>query len=291
MQTVRKILRVSIPFLGIKKAFARAHSASVTTVLADMKIKLVPALDDNYMYLLIDDKTGKCAAVDPVEPDKIMSACKDEGVKVDFVLTTHHHWDHAGGNEQLLKLTGPIKVYGGDDRIGGLTNKVKHDDRFEIGSLSVQCLFTPCHTSGHICYYVTGQGEEPLVFTGDTLFSGGCGRFFEGSPSQMYTALVEILSKLPSNTKVFCGHEYTINNLKYALHAEPENEDMKAKLSWAQSQRAKGLPTIPSTIGEELKINPFMRVSSPNAQKHTGKTDPIEVMRCLRQEKDSFRPR
>lgn len=291
MQIYRKILQGSLTLLGVRKVFVRSHSATVTTVLRDMKIKLVPALEDNYMYLLIDEKTGTCAAVDPVEPDKIMAASKDEGVKVSVLLTTHHHWDHAGGNEQLLKLTGPIPVYGGDSRIGGLTNKVNHDDKFKIGSLSVQCLFTPCHTSGHICYYVTGDGEEPAVFTGDTLFSAGCGRFFEGNPSQMYTALVEILAKLPSHTKVFCGHEYTINNLKYALHAEPDNTDMKAKLSWAESQRAKGLPTIPSTIAEELKINPFMRVGSPSAQKHTGKTDPIEVMRFLRQEKDSFRPR
>lgn len=291
MQTVRKVLRNSISFIAFKKAFVRAHSASITTVLSDMKIRLVPALDDNYMYLLIDEKTKKCAAVDPVEPDKIISACKEENVKVDMVLTTHHHWDHAGGNEQLLKLTGPVLVYGGDDRIGGLTNKVKHDDRFEIGSLSVQCLFTPCHTSGHICYYVTGEGETPIVFTGDTLFSGGCGRFFEGSASDMYKALVGILAKLPSNTKVYNGHEYTVNNLKYGVHAEPDNEDIKAKLAWAQSQRANGQPTIPTTIGEELKINPFMRVSSPSTQKHTGKSDPIEVMRMLRQEKDSFRPR
>lgn len=292
MQTIRNLLRKSVTVFTIKTVSARSHSVSTTTVLTDMKIKLVPALDDNYMYLLIDEKTGACAAVDPVEPEKIMTACKDEGVKVSAVLTTHHHWDHAGGNEQLLKLIAePIPVYGGDNRIGGLTKKVGHNDTFQIGSLNIQCLFTPCHTSGHICYNVTGDGAEPAVFTGDTLFSGGCGRFFEGDPSQMYKALVGILSKLPSNTKVFCGHEYTVNNLKYALHAEPDNEDMKAKLSWAQDQRSKGLPTIPSTIAEEMKINPFMRVGSSNAQKHTGKTDPIEAMRFLRQEKDSFRPR
>lgn len=292
MQIIKKLLKSSISALTFQKVFTRSHSATTLTVLEDMKVKLVPALEDNYMYLLIDEKTGECAAVDPVEPKKIMTASKEEGVKVSVVLTTHHHWDHAGGNEELLKLiTGPITVYGGDERIGGLTNKVGHGDTFKIGSLNVQCLFTPCHTSGHICYNVTGDGAEPVVFTGDTLFSGGCGRFFEGDPSQMYRALIEILSKLPSNTRVFCGHEYTVNNLKYGVHAEPDNEDMKAKLAWAQNQRSKGLPTIPTTIEEEMKINPFMRVRESSAQKHTGKTDPIDVMRALRREKDSFRPR
>eukprot|EP00106_Octopus_bimaculoides_P016380 XP_014783822.1 PREDICTED: hydroxyacylglutathione hydrolase, mitochondrial-like [Octopus bimaculoides] len=166
-----------------------------------MKIKLLPALQDNYMYLLIDDTTKLCAAVDPVDPKLIMSAVQEEGVSLTTVLTTHHHWDHAGGNEGLVKLAPGIDVFGGDDRIPALTHHVSHGDEFKLGSLNIKCLHTPCHTTGHICYFVTSNDEhQPAVFTGDTLFIGGCGRFFEGTPNQMYNALVNILAALPKNT-------------------------------------------------------------------------------------------
>lgn len=247
------------------------------------------------MYLLIDEATKECAVVDPVEPNKVLDAVKKEGVKLTSVLTTHHHWDHAGGNEKLVQK-GKLTVYGGDDRIGALTNKVTHGDKFNIGSLKVECLFTPCHTKGHICYYVTGpSGEEPAVFTGDTLFVGGCGKFFEGSPKEMYTALVEILGRLPDETKVYCGHEYTVNNLKFAEHVEPDSKPVKEKLAWAQNQRLKGIPTIPSTIGEEKQYNPFMRVGEDRVQQHVLKhvetRDPVTLMGYLRENKNGFRPK
>ncbi|CAG5125523.1 unnamed protein product, partial [Candidula unifasciata] len=160
-----------------------------------------------------------------------------------------------------------------------------------IGSLNVKCLFTPCHTSGHICYYVTGpSGQDPAVFTGDTLFVAGCGKFFEGTPQQMYKALIEILSSLPPQTKVYCGHEYTVNNLKFASTVEPDNPDISARLQLAQKQRSNGEPTIPSTIQDEHLFNPFMRVNVPSVQKHTGESDPVKVMGALRHEKDHFRP-
>jgi hydroxyacylglutathione hydrolase len=241
------------------------------------------------MYLLVDESTQEAAIVDPVEPKKVLSAVKEEGVKLTSVLTTHHHWDHAGGNEELVKLVSGLTVYGGDERIGALNKPVKHDDSFKIGNLAVRCLSTPCHTSGHICYYVTAQsGEVPIVFTGDTLFVAGCGRFFEGTPQQMHRALIDVLSKLPGETRVYCGHEYTVNNLRFALHVEPNNKSMQDKMSWAQSQRSKDEPTIPSSIAEELAINPFMRVREPSVQSHTGKSDPVEVMGALRSEKDNF---
>ncbi|XP_064647645.1 hydroxyacylglutathione hydrolase, mitochondrial-like [Lineus longissimus] len=254
-----------------------------------MKIRLLPALQDNYMYLLIDETSKECAAVDPVEPEKIQAAVKEEGVKLTTVLTTHHHWDHAGGNENLVKLFTDLDVCGGDDRIGALNHKVNHGDQLKVGSLDIQCLFTPCHTSGHICYFVKGAGEEPAVFTGDTLFQAGCGRFFEGSPEQMYKALMETLSQLPKNTQVFCGHEYTVNNLKYALHVEPQNKAVQDRMAWAVEKRAKNEPTIPSTIAEEMSFNPFMRVCEESVQQHTKQSQPISVMGALRKEKDSFK--
>lgn len=258
-----------------------------------MKIELLPALQDNYMYLLIDEDTKECAAVDPVEPEKVLAAVNSSGVKLTSVLTTHHHWDHAGGNEKLVELAKNsninLTVYGGDDRIGALGKKVSHGDRFKIGSLDVECLFTPCHTAGHICYYVTGSADTPAVFTGDTLFVAGCGKFFEGSPDQMYKALIEILGKLPGNTRVFCGHEYTVNNLKFAAHVEPGSSIIAEKLTWAKAQQSKGLTTIPSTIDEEKQINPFMRVKDSNVQSCMKTTDPVETMGALREAKNNFK--
>ncbi|KAG8224909.1 hypothetical protein J437_LFUL006267 [Ladona fulva] len=277
--------------------FRGSHSSQSTVSLKDMKIRILPALQDNYMYLVVDEQSKEAACVDPVEPEKVLRAVKEEGVKLTTVLTTHHHWDHAGGNKNLVKMAvgnegGPeLRVMGGDDRIEALTHKVSHGEEFNLGSLSVRCLFTPCHTSGHICYYVTGPNHPPVVFTGDTLFLAGCGRFFEGTPNQMYSALVEILGNLPDATQVYCGHEYTIQNLKYAQHVEPVNQNIMDKMSWAQSKRSKEEPTVPSTIGEEKLINPFMRVHEPAVQQHAGQSDPIATMGFIRTEKDTFRAR
>ncbi|XP_053326628.1 hydroxyacylglutathione hydrolase, mitochondrial isoform X2 [Spea bombifrons] len=258
---------------------------------ANMKVELLPALTDNYMYLLIDEETKEAAIVDPVQPQKVVDAVKKHGVKLTTVLTTHHHWDHAGGNEKLVKLVSGLKVYGGDSRVGALTQKVSHLTSFQVGSLHVKCLFTPCHTSGHICYFVTqpNSSDPPAVFTGDTLFVAGCGKFFEGTAEEMYKALVEILGQLPPETRVYCGHEYTINNLKFARHVEPNNEAIKQKLSWAKETYNNGEPTIPSTIAEEFTFNPFMRVREKSVQHHAGKDDPISTMGAIRKEKDNFK--
>ncbi|NP_001134036.1 Hydroxyacylglutathione hydrolase [Salmo salar] len=133
-----------------------------------MKVELLPALTDNYMYLLIDEESKEAAIIDPVEPVKVVEAIRKHGVRLTTVLTTHHHWDHAGGNEKMVRLVPGLTVYGGDDRVDALTKKVKHSNTFKVGSLTVKCLFTPCHTTGHICYLVTkdNSAEPPAVFTG-----------------------------------------------------------------------------------------------------------------------------
>lgn len=258
-----------------------------------MKVKIMPALDDNYMYLIIDESTKEAAVVDPVEPKKVLKEVSTEGVNLTTVLTTHHHWDHAGGNAELVELKEGLTVYAGDVNTSALTNTVKHSDGINIGSLRVTCLLTPCHTKGHVCYFVedTNSGGPPAVFTGDTLFSGGCGKFFEGTPEQMYNALVKILGSLPDDTQVYCGHEYTANNMLYAAHVEPENQAVLEKLAWAKKKKAAKEPTVPSTIGDEKTFNPFMRVHEDCVQKHTGKTDPNDVMEALRNEKNSFSKR
>lgn len=166
-----------------------------------MKVQILPALSDNYMYLIIDEATGEAGIVDPVEPDAVLRAVEQEKVKLTSVLTTHHHWDHAGGNEKLLQMRPGLNVFGGDERIGALSQMVHHGDEFKVGSLNIKCLSTPCHTKGHICYYVTdAEGTSQAVFTGDTLFLGGCGRFFEGDGAQMNEALNVKLAQLPEDT-------------------------------------------------------------------------------------------
>ncbi|XP_031771883.1 transmembrane protein 104 homolog isoform X2 [Apis florea] len=254
----------------------------------DMKVQILPALQDNYMYLIIDETSQEAAIVDPVDPDTVACAVQQNNVTLTKVLTTHHHWDHAGGNTKLCKKFNNLQVYGGDDRIEALTCKVKHNDIFNIGKLQVQCLSTPCHTTGHICFYITDQ-DIPAVFTGDTLFVAGCGRFFEGTAEQMYKALIEILGSLPNETKVYCGHEYTANNLKFAKHVEPENEAIRQKIEWVRIQREKNNPSVPSTIQEEKLTNPFMRVHEQSVMDHTEQKDPIQTMAFLRREKDNFK--
>lgn len=267
-----------------------SHSCPENLKMADMHIKILPALQDNYMYLIIDSSTRDAAIVDPVDPDSVLRAVKEENCNLTKVLTTHHHWDHAGGNEKLVKkFQDKLAVYGGDERIGALTNRVIQDDKIQIGKLNVKCIFTPCHTTGHICYYVEAPNGEKAVFTGDTLFQSGCGRFFEGTAEQMYSALCEKLSSLPDETKVFCGHEYTLQNLSFARHVEPQNEDVLRRIEWAKQKRAENAPTVPSLIADEKRFNPFMRVHEKTVQSHAKQTDPIQTMAAIRKEKDTFK--
>ncbi|CAG9864971.1 unnamed protein product [Phyllotreta striolata] len=273
----------------LNNGFRGHHSNQATVNLKPMKIQILPALTDNYMYLITDETTKESAVVDPVEPDTVLQAVSAEGSRLTKILTTHHHWDHAGGNEQLVKkYPGPLQIIGGDQRIGALNTLVKDGDSFNIGNIKVDCIYTPCHTTGHICYYLSTPNQVPAVFTGDTLFVAGCGRFFEGTPEQMYTALVEKLSRLPDDTRVFCGHEYTVQNLKFAQTVDSNNPQVHRKFEWAVDKRSKGEPTIPSSIGEEKATNPFMRVTLPEIQTQAGCNSPIAAMQTIRKQKDNF---
>ena len=260
-----------------------------------MKIRTIPAFETNeynYMYLVIDEKTKKAAVVDPVNPDELLKVVESENVELVAALITHHHWDHAGGNKELLYRMPNITIYGGDDRVYGVTDDsiAKHGTGIALGSISIKFLHTPCHTTSHICYHAEDEGEA-CVFTGDTLFLGGCGRFFEGNGQDMYYSLIEVLGQLPFETKVYCGHEYSVNNLTYAAHAQPQNQAVLKKLAWSKEVWAKGLPTVPSTIGEEFAYNPFMRVNDSEMQARCGTKTGVETMDFLRNEKNHFRPR
>lgn len=242
------------------------------------------------MYIVGCSKQGICALVDPVNPEKALSELSvvAPNWKLTHVLTTHHHWDHAGGNKKFHELRPEVEILGGDSRVDAVSKIVENDFSFSLGSLNVKCIATPCHTSGHICYLVSDEHDK-AVFTGDTLFIAGCGKFFEGTPQQMHTALIGKLAALDKQTKVYCGHEYTVSNLKFAKHVEPDNQDIAKKLDWATKIRASGQFTVPSTIGEELLTNPFMRVNEQPVQRHTSCDDPVAVMGKLREEKNAFK--
>jgi len=258
-----------------------------------MKILPIPVLMDNYAYLVVDEATNEAGVVDPSEAKPVAAAVKREGVKLTTIINTHHHWDHVGGNEELVKEFPGLKVYGhkrDKDRTPCITNLVDEGDNLKIGGLEGRFLFIPCHTSGHVALHFP---KEKAVFTGDTLFIAGCGRLFEGTATDMHNNMVKLMS-LPNDTRVYCGHEYTEKNLKFALTLEPNNTQVQAKLQWAQEMRAKKLPTVPSTVAEEKEINPFVRVTNSELQANIKKQfptltlDPVSVLEKTRFLKDNF---
>uniref|UniRef100_W8AXG2 hydroxyacylglutathione hydrolase n=1 Tax=Ceratitis capitata TaxID=7213 RepID=W8AXG2_CERCA len=268
----------------------KLHSQIVDVRCEGMVVKILPARDNNYMYLITDLPTGCTAAIDLSDNKLLFETLKKENLTLSYAFITHHHEDHAGGTEELAAQYPDVKICAGDERIKCVTHCVKNDEKLKLGEMTFNCMHTPCHTVGHYCFFVEcGAGGPPALFTGDTLFQGGCGRFFEGTPDQMYSALCEKLSSLPEDTKVFCGHEYTLQNMAYARHVEPMNDRIMKRIEWAKLRRATKSPTVPSTIGEEKSWNPFMRVHEPNVQKHAGEKDPIKTMGSLRKEKDNFR--
>ncbi|POI19082.1 hypothetical protein CIB84_017174, partial [Bambusicola thoracicus] len=167
-----------------------------------MKVKVISVLEDNYMYLVIEESTRDAVAVDAAVPKRLLEIVRKEDVVLRAVLITHHHWDHARGNEELVRLCPGLRVYGADERIGALTHRVAPDEELTFGAIRVQCLFTPCHTKGHMCYFMweDGSPDAPALFSGDTLFVGGCGQFLEGTAEQMYTNFTQVLGDLPKET-------------------------------------------------------------------------------------------
>ncbi|KAI9482721.1 MAG: Metallo-beta-lactamase superfamily [Benjaminiella poitrasii] len=261
------------------------------TYISRMIVKPVKCFQDNYAYILLDESSKKAAAVDPVEPDNILKTLKNDypDYTLTMILTTHHHHDHAGGNTSLLKKLQPneIPCYGGSERVSGISHVVKDNETIQLGSLSIRAITTACHTMDHICYYVDARENDRAVFTGDCLFSSGCGRFFEGAAKEMWESLSK-LTALPNDTKVYFGHEYTLSNLKFAESVEPHNEDIQKKKKWAQEVGC----TTPSTMGNEKLTNPFIRADLPEIVKrvvhHPEKAKPVDVLGQLRRMKDDF---
>jgi hydroxyacylglutathione hydrolase len=247
-------------------------------------IEIVPCLSDNYAYLV---KSGEsCAVVDPSEAAPVQAALKRRGWKLTHILNTHHHLDHCGGNLDLKQQAGAVVVGPGKDaaRIPGLDLGVDEASGWEFDGRKVQVLEVPAHTSGAITFVIDGN-----AFTGDTLFLMGCGRLFEGDPRMMWTSLSKLMT-LPDEIKVYCGHEYTQTNGRFALTLEPGNPALQARMADVNAARAKGVPTVPATMGLEKQTNPFLRPGNAEIRKSLGmeKADTVAVFGEIRARKDRF---
>ena len=239
-----------------------------------MKIQIIPCLQDNYSYLIINEENNTACVIDPSEADPIIEYLENNEIKLKFILNTHHHYDHVGGNKELKEKYGASVIgYSGDkQRIPEIDILLNDQETWIHENFEAKVIYIPGHTLGHICFYFY---KEKSVFTGDTLFSLGCGRIFEGTYSQMFDSLMKF-KKLPEDTKVYCGHEYTMQNSNFCIAYDKNNKNLKAKINDIQVKLKKGLPTIPSTIKEELECNIFLRSIN------------VETFSKLRDLKDNF---
>ncbi|OMP11755.1 Beta-lactamase-like protein [Corchorus capsularis] len=283
---------LSTPFKtlrGASRSLRVAEFCSVSNMSSSLQIELVPCLRDNYAYLLHDVDTGTVGVVDPSEAVPIIDALSRKNRNLTYILNTHHHHDHTGGNAELKARFG-AKVIGSavdKDRIPGIDIVLNDGDKWMFAGHEVHVIKTPGHTRGHISFYFPGSGA---IFTGDTLFSLSCGKLFEGTPEQMFSSLQKILS-LPDDTNIYCGHEYTLSNSKFALSIEPKNEALQAYAAQVAHLRNKGLPTIPTTLKIEKACNPFLRTSSTEIRQALGIPDTAneaEALGVIRQAKDNF---
>ena len=251
-----------------------------------LEIELVPCLSDNYAYLVHDAEAGLTAVVDPSEAPPVVKALAARDWKLTHILNTHHHFDHTGGNIPLKAEFGAEIVGPGKDRarFAGIDTGVDEASGWRFGARPVRVMEIPAHTSSHIAFIV-----DDAVFTGDTMFAMGCGRLFEGTPAMMWSSLSKLMT-LPDSTRVFCGHEYTQSNGRFALTMEPNNVALAARMKDVDAARAKGTPTIPSTIGLEKQTNPFCRPASAELRKTLGmeKASDVDVLGETRRRKDNF---
>jgi len=253
-----------------------------------LKIIQIPVLTDNYIYLLHDTASGSTAVVDPALSQPVLDELKHQGWRLDWILNTHHHSDHVGGNLELKAKTGcqVIAANSDKDRIPGFDKGVDDGDVIKIGQYAAKVLTTPGHTSGHIVYYFA---DAAALFCGDTLFAMGCGRLFEGSAEQMWQSLQKIKA-LPGDTRIYCAHEYTQANGRFALAVEPENQALQQRMIEVNQLRAENRPTVPSILQQELDTNPFLREDSLALQRQINFESemPVSVFAEVRRLKDHF---
>ena len=261
--------------------------------MTPIEIHMFPCLRDNYGFLLHDTAAGVTAAVDTPEVEPILGALRDKGWQLTHILNTHHHNDHAGGNLAIKAATGCRIVGPRADaaRIPGIDVEVGEGDEFLLGEHPVRVHDTPGHTRGHIVYHLTGDG---VAFVGDTLFAMGCGRLFEGTAQQMWSSLQKLM-RWPDDTRVYCAHEYTQANARFALSVEPGNAALARRAREVDAMRAARKPTVPTTIGIEKATNPFLRPASGEIRAAVGLTEPgqgeaglVTVFARTRALKDAF---
>lgn len=256
--------------------------------MSALTILTIPVLLDNYAYAIHDEESGATAVIDPSQAKPVLAALQERKWAVTHIFNTHHHHDHVGGNMDLKRATGCTIVGSRIDaeRVPGLGAQVDDGDTYSVGCMRFTILHIPGHTRGHLALWLR---DDQAVFTGDTLFTLGCGRIFEGTPEQMWTSLCR-LRDLPESTRVYCGHEYTQKNAVFALTIEPNNEDLLARANRTNALRANGKSTIPSLIGEERRTNPFLRCDEASVQQSVGLNgaDPVKVFAEIRRRKDAF---
>lgn len=257
--------------------------------MSTLDIVQIPVLEDNYVYLLHDRPTGATAVVDPAIAEPVLAEARRRGWRIGQILNTHNHGDHVGGNRAIQEATGcRIVGFGPDaERIPGITDRVEDGARVRVGQAEAEVFFVPGHTRGHIAYWFA---EDRALFCGDTLFALGCGRLFEGTPQQMWPSLSR-LRRLPDDTRVYCAHEYTASNLRFALTVEQDNAALRERGQRVTALRAERRPTVPSLLGEEKATNPFLRADQPSvaAAVDLPGGDPVAVFAEVRRRKDVFR--
>ena len=248
----------------------------------------LPVLNDNFIYLIHEPVSGKSAVVDPAIAQPVLDTLSSKGWTLNYIFNTHHHWDHVGANLELKEKTGCLILASEADhsRIPGIDKGLKQGDKIKLGNQVANVIETPGHTLGHIVYHFPNSNA---LFCGDTLFSMGCGRLFEGSAEQMWHSLQQ-LKELPKETQIYCAHEYTLANSKFALTIEPYNQHLQQRIEQVKQLREHNKPTIPCTLELELATNPFLREDSSEIQKSIGMTGQpmVEVFRKIRKLKDNF---
>jgi len=253
-----------------------------------MQITPIPCLADNYAYIIKDDKSGVVGVVDPSETKPIISFLKKNKLKLNYILNTHHHFDHIGGNVELKKKYNAevIGFEGDKHRIPGINIALNDNEEWMFGNSLIKILHIPGHTLGHICFFFE---KEEIAFTGDTLFSLGCGRIFEGDHKQMLESLNKI-KKLPKNTKIYCGHEYTFKNAEFCMKYDSNNADLKKKFEMIKKLRSDKLPTIPTILEDELNSNIFLRCDQNDLKikLNMKNQEDYKVFRKVRELKDAF---
>ncbi len=253
-----------------------------------LDIRQIPVLQDNFIYLAREPKSGAVAVVDPAVAAPVLELADRLKWKITHILNTHHHGDHVGGNMEIKAATGCTIVGPGHDpdRIPGMEVQVKDGDTYTLGKEQAQVFFVPGHTSGHIAYWFK---DSDALFCGDTMFSIGCGRLFEGTPQQMWTSLSR-LRALPPQTQIYCAHEYTESNIRFAVSVDPNNAALRKREAEVKALRAAGKYSVPSTLGEERAANPFLRADAPELAAAIGMAgrSAVDVFAEVRARKDKF---